>query len=271
MPEGPEITLNVDLYLRKYLLNKELVDVEILSGKYVKKKPANYQRFTDDLPAKVINVNNKGKFAYMELDNGWSIGGGFGMTGRLSIDEDDKHNRMVFVNEDDDELFYADMRNFGNWYFWDDPECLEKKLNELGPDIIKDDSLSKTKIVELFRKYNKQEVTQALMSQKVLAGIGNYLKAESLYDAKIYPFAKVKDLSDQNLYDLYKSVVKWAKKAYKFQLSSFADGVPYESFQDQMNVYNHSEDKLGNKVLRSTKSKDKRTTWWVKEIQTIGK
>lgn len=270
MPEGPEIHLNTDLFLRKYFLNKQLQDIQIVSGKYIRKKPNNFIDFKDKLPAKVIDVDCHGKFAWIKLDNGWLIGIGFGMTGRLVRSEDHPYIRISLIGSMTD-IHYSDMRNFGNWFFWDNEKPFEKKLKSLGIDVIDDDNLAKGELISLFRKYNHYEITQALMSQKVLAGVGNYMKSEILYETKIYPYAKVRDLSDDILYKLYKNAVKLAKKAYRIQKPNFANGIPYEKFQEHMKVYNHEYDPLGNKVTRSNNTKDKRTTHWVRSIQVIGK
>jgi len=42
------------------------------------------------------------------------------------------------------------------------------------------------------------------MNQKRVSGIGNYLKCEVLYAAKISPFRKVKDMSVEELMEVYK-------------------------------------------------------------------
>lgn len=272
MPEVAEVHLNVDMILKKKLGGEILREVEINSGKYMHKKPKDYNAFVAELPSKVEKINVRGKFIWIELENGWNIGIGFGMTGRFTLnsnrkEEDIKHIRITMRTKEE-EIYYEDYRNFGNWNFWRGREELDKKLGELGYDVLYDDKLTKVKVMEKFRKYNKWEISKALMSQKILAGPGNYIRAESLYDAKIYPYAKVVDLKDDEIYKLYKSVVKIAKMAYKMQKKNFEKNVPYEEYQDKMKVYNKKEDPMGRKVTRSA---DTRTTWWVPEVQIIGK
>lgn len=272
MPEIAEVHLNTDLILKKYLKNEKLKDINIISGKYIHKKPTNFSKFIADLPANIISINNRGKFIWIELDNDWFIGIGFGMTGRFSIHDEKtdkkKNTRITMISSNDVPIHYIDARNFGNWNFWKGRTDLDKKLKDLGYDVLIDDDLPKKTVVDAFRKHDKWEISKALLSQKILAGPGNYIRAESLYDAKIYPYAKVSDLSDADLYKLYKSVVKIAKAAYIAQKKNFEDDLPYEQYQEKMKIYNKTHDPLGNEVTRGN---DTRTTWYVKEIQTIGK
>lgn len=279
MPEIAEIHLNTDLILRPFLRgSKDLTKITILSGKYKTKKPADFDAFSKTLPSNVSNINNRGKFTYITLENGWIIGIGFGMTGRFIVNKVDSvdgkdldHLRIEMENSDGEKIWYQDSRNFGNWYFWKGVEELEKKLKTLGIDLIDDDKVSKSKIVTAFRKYDHFDISKVLMEQKVLAGVGNYMRAEILYAEKIYPWAKISKLSDDNLYDIYREAVKLAKLSYKTQEKEFLSGAPYDSFQSDMKVYQKTVDPLGNKVTQTKNKTTDRTTHWVSSIQTIGK
>lgn len=268
MPEIAEVHLNTDLILKPFLKGEQLVDIEILSGKYIKKKPDNFDDFQNSLPSKIGKIENKGKFTWFTLKNGWSVGFGLGMTGRL-VDEEENHSRLRLENSKGEELWYVDQRNFGNWYFYPDQDGLKKKLNTLGIDFLNQKKVTKKKIVEAFRKHDKKEISKVLLDQSVLAGVGNYLRAEMMYGAQVYPFAKVADLTDTVLYKLYQQGVKWAEMAYNNQRGLFLDGVPYSNFQEKMQVYNQETDLKGNKVTRTKQSG--RTVHWVSKIQTVGK
>lgn len=270
MPEIAEVALNVELFLVENLEGQSLHEIEILSGKYTKKPPANFIEFNQSLPSKVTTINTKGKFIYLILENGWSIGMGYGMTGRFTCDVNMKNNRLVLFGGHEI-LYYNDSRNFGNFFFWPpESDGLDKKLKELGPDLLQNQNLTLEEVTQLFRKYNKWEVTKAIMSQKILAGGGNYIKAEALYLSKINPYAKIESLNDQELYSLYQSMVHWAKLAYNHQRQNIINELPYQLFQDQMAIYNKTHDPNGNPVIKCSDTADKRTTHWVKEVQTIG-
>ena len=80
MPEGPEVK-NMILQLNKIIKNKQLNTIIINSGRYSKKLPDGFNNFLKLLPSKIIDVNCKGKFIYIELDNGYKIWNTLGMTG----------------------------------------------------------------------------------------------------------------------------------------------------------------------------------------------
>jgi DNA-formamidopyrimidine glycosylase len=275
MPEISEVRISRDI-LEEGLKNRTLSEVNILTGKYTKKSPDNYAKLVANLPSKIKKVEAHGKFVYFTLENDWTIGISFGMSGRI-MDGDDtpdhKHHRIEFLAEDGHRVFYNDMRNFGTMYFWPpDSDDLEKKLKTLGPDLLKSPDLSKEEVAKLFRvkKYQNKEITQVIMSQEVLAGPGNYMKSEALYDAKISPYAKVCNLTDANLYQLYRSLVKQAQDAYQFHKQNLTDYLPYKIIEIIWKVYMQETDPEGNIVLRVNDTKDKRTTHYVKEVQTKG-
>ena len=61
-----------------------------------------------------------------------------------------------------------------------------EKLKSIGPDFLKD-GFGPDQFYNLLKKYPNKTISEFLMNQKIVSGIGNYLKAECLYDAKISP------------------------------------------------------------------------------------
>ncbi len=267
MPEGVEITILRDI-LEPKIKDTVLQEVEILSGRYMNGKPKGYARFVKDLPLKVKNVKNKGKFLYIEMDENWSIWVTFGMTGYF-YDEENEHSRLAFTfkkGRKKIKLYYNDQRNFGTIKF-DNYENLKKKLKTLGPDMLNEkvtfDQFKK--IIDKVRNKEKQ-IVMVLNDQKVMAGIGNYLRAEILYDAKLSPFRTLKSLKEADLKKLHKSIIKIMKKSYEGQKKdNFIKESEYiENYEFQ--VYGADKDKKGNKVSNE-KLEDGRTIWFVKNEQ----
>lgn len=54
----------------------------------------------------------------------------------------------------------------------------------------------------------------ALLDQQIVAGIGNYLRAEILFDCRLDPWQKVADLTPDDLERLCNSIVLMAQRAY---------------------------------------------------------
>ena len=66
MPEGPECAATARS-LDEFMNNKTIVNIEVLSGRYLKKKPEGLDKVRKQLPLRVWNWNSKGKFIYGSL------------------------------------------------------------------------------------------------------------------------------------------------------------------------------------------------------------
>lgn len=72
------------------------------------------------------------------------------------------------------------------------------ELRALGPDILADDfDLAEGR--RRMRERPDEEIANVLLNQRVIAGIGNIYKSESLFLAGILPFHPVRDLTDDQL------------------------------------------------------------------------
>ncbi|HEX5704959.1 MAG TPA: DNA-formamidopyrimidine glycosylase family protein [Pyrinomonadaceae bacterium] len=56
----------------------------------------------------------------------------------------------------------------------------------------------------------------ALLNQQIVAGLGNYLRAEILFACRLNPWRAIKDLSDRDLNCLKRAIPKVARRAYDF-------------------------------------------------------
>ena len=71
-------------------------------------------------------------------------------------------------------------------------------LRQLGPDILADE-FDTDDVVTRIQRMAEVEVADALLDQSVVAGIGNIFKSESLFVARVNPFARVGELSRDDL------------------------------------------------------------------------
>ena len=137
MPEGPEVKILVD-QLKQKLNNSNIISLNINSGRYSKKKPDNYDNFTNSLPTKINSINCKGKFIWFEMENGWMIWNTLGMTGGWK-NVKTKYSHLTLLTEkegQDLELYFDDYRNFGTFKFMNNKSDLNKKLKDLGCDVL---------------------------------------------------------------------------------------------------------------------------------------
>ena len=73
------------------------------------------------------------------------------------------------------------------------------------------------KFIERLRKKPTWGITKVLMDQSIIAGVGNYIKADSLWLAKISPHKTVADLTDGELAILNRSIKKVIRESYERQ------------------------------------------------------
>ena len=275
MPEGPECAATAQS-INNFMSGKVLTNVEVLSGRYTKKSPTGLTRFKAMLPTTCAGWGSKGKFIYGGFGPGGSeiqcfVWNTLGMTGHWSFSKQ-KHSRVRFDFEDETSIWYTDTRNFGTLKFAMNFEETEKKLFQLGPDpLLHDIDLDKFK-QRLFNKNKKGEKTicEALMNQKTIAGVGNYIKAEVLWLSKVSPLRTVKSLSGEEIRDLrdnIQSVIRTSFQNGGATIKSFygPDGSK-GTYSSKFLVYNQKFDPYNNNVVK-TATPDGRTTHWVPEVQ----
>jgi formamidopyrimidine-DNA glycosylase len=264
MPEGPECTI-VANNLNEIVSDKVLTDIKVVSGRYTKTPIANLAKLKD---ATVLGVNNKGKFIYWIMDNGFYLFSTLGMSGVYSLSES-THTRIKFTLDKTLEVCYNDVRNFGTMKVTEQAE-LDKKLKEIGPDML-NDPCSYNEFVKIIKKNSSKIIGPFLLDQKKLSGIGNIYKAEICYKAKINPSRNLCSLSETETHSLYTSIQEILSLALKSKGSSQKDfkdisGNPGSFLEDHACVYRRNTDRLGNPV-ESVDLNDGRTTWWCPSVQ----
>jgi len=254
MVEGPQATHQAN-WVRRRFKNKKLTQVQIVKGRYKKTKPKNLSLFEQDLPLGLKDVVKKGKVLFLIFEKGWVVIVKFGMTAWLSAKEDEPNVIFDFGQQ---KLFYKDIRQFGTLTFTKDPMNILKEMDKIAPDVL-DKSTNFEKIKD--RIQSSKSIDLILMDQKiVLSGIGNIMKSEILYDAKINPKRKGKDLSKEE----WKRVLTSAKKIAKRMLNNLQRNK--EAFSGVIKVYEQQTDKYGN-TIENYVSRDGRRTYWVPSVQ----
>ena len=72
-------------------------------------------------------------------------------------------------------------------------------VSRLGPDVMADPPDLDGMLERLRATHQTREVGDALLDQRLVAGIGNMWKAEALFDAEISPWRRLGELSDDQL------------------------------------------------------------------------
>lgn len=172
--------------------------------------------------------------------------------------------------------YFYDQLSFGTLSVIDTREELDKKLKELGPDIMNDAETT----FEVFKKQimkknnHSKMIGNVIVNQKVISGIGNYLRADALWMARISPFRKVKDINDNEIEKLYRSIriLMWGDYNYdegvKKGIIKDGDKIPRD-YGKEFFVYRQDVDINGNKVSKKElyEGSQKRFIYWVEQEQ----
>jgi formamidopyrimidine-DNA glycosylase len=130
----------------------------------------------------------------------------FGMTGDLVWSgheaERHRHDRLILEFAGGGELRYRNMRKLGGVWLAHDRTEADAILAPLGPDAL---GLDRRRLRQLLST-RRGGVKAALMDQTLLAGIGNLLADEILWQARLHPKRTIASLSDEELSDLVTSI-----------------------------------------------------------------
>ena len=240
MPELPEVETTVNSL--NILKNKKVINLDINTKKL--RYPIPLNALKKIINSKIINLRRIAKYVIIDFDKSKSVIIHLGMSGRLKILKNKvitgKHDHLVFTFTANCKLIFNDPRKFG---FIDivksDKINNIRYIKRLGLDAL-DEQLS---VEYLYFKFHKSEVLvkQLLLNQYIVAGIGNIYASEILFDAKISPLTKGKDLNKYQLGTIILSIKKILKKAIRYGGSSINDYVSPDgtlgNFQKNFRVY----------------------------------
>lgn len=293
MPEIIEIRKYAD-FLKRKLKNQTITEINILSGRYRTHSPFElYRNLKNNLPIKVTDVKTKGKFLYIILDNNYYVFSTLGLSGGWTWSKDrtkfefikilsyvDKHRMSIYLNKalnhlnvefktKNGSMFFYDTLSFGTIKVIKGSNELEKKLNTIGPDIMKQ-STTFDIFTERLNKKPDKKIGLVLMNQKIISGIGNYLRADILWLSKVNPFKKVSKLTDTELKNIFHSskLLTWGNynrpKAILNHIIKKSDKMPIDYHRDFF-VYGQDTDIYGNIVKKKElyEGSQKRYIHWV--------
>jgi formamidopyrimidine-DNA glycosylase len=268
MPESPEVRRTYEDVI-SIIEDKTITSVEVLGGRFEKKQPVGMNLLIT--PIRVTGGGVKGKFMWFELGDSCTMWVTLGMSGRWSTEpEKHSHFRLEFTDSTTvRNLYFVDQRRFGTIKFSGSRAELQKKLDQLGVDLL-NDQVTFDQFKSKLNGQHKKTICEALMNQKVCAGVGNYIKCEVLYRSKISPYRKVDELTEQQLKTLYYWISLIMRSSYEQGGASIRNyrrvNGNLGNFVFEFEVYAQRTDPLGNAVVREA-TPDKRTTHWVPSEQ----
>jgi len=247
MPELPEVETIVKSL--SILIGLKVYKVKIHTNKLRYIIPKSIIKIQKD--SKITNIQRIAKYILIHFSSNFSIVVHLGMSGRLKIQSKlkkrNKHDHFVVYFKNSKILILNDPRKFGFIDFDHTKKIyLRKYFAVLGVDALS----KKLNIDYIYKKINKSEVQikQILLNQHIVSGIGNIYASEILFDSKISPFTKGKDLNAHQITRLIKSIRKILLKAIKYGGSTIRDYVVSDgtlgNFQSKFSVYNKEGKKI---------------------------
>jgi endonuclease-8 len=302
MPEVIEIRKYAD-FLKSHFKNKYLNNIEILKGRYKTHGPfALYKKFKSLLPLKLIDIKTKGKLLYFIFEKNIYLLSTLGLRGAWILYDPIKNKYkfpklLNYINNENFEsykkpmlnnlnvkfefrssneiLYYSDTLSFGTLKVIDNDTDLEKKLKSIGPDIMDKRTTYEVFKNQILKDINMNKVIgNVLVNQKIISGIGNYLRSDILWLCRISPFRKVRDLKDTEIYKIYKNALAltWGdynlKSGLKKKIIDKDHDLP-KYYKRNFFVYMENKDIYNNPVIVEPlyEGSQKRFIYWVSRIQ----
>ena len=253
MPELPEVETSVKGL--NILIGLKVYKVKIHTKKLRYIIPKSIIKIQKD--SKIINIQRIAKYILIHFSSNFSIVVHLGMSGRLKIQSElkkrNKHDHFIIYFKNSKILVLNDPRKFGFIDFDHTKKIYSRKYFA----VLGIDALSKKLNTDyIYKKINKSEVPikQILLNQHIVSGIGNIYASEILFDSKISPFTKGKDLNSHQLTRLIISIRKILVKAIKYGGSTIRDYVASDgtlgNFQSHFSVYNKEGKKISKFAIK---------------------
>jgi endonuclease VIII len=143
---------------------------------------------------RLLAVEAVGKNLLLTFDGGYVLRSHLRMTGRWSIVPRDSPRRgrpwLVLRGREQEAVL------------WNGPvlKLSRRAIGRLGPDILADPPDLRRMFANLRREEPGREVGDALLDQRLVAGIGNKWKAEALWQAQVSPWRHLGRTSDEELW-----------------------------------------------------------------------
>jgi endonuclease VIII len=142
---------------------------------------------------------------------------------------------------------------------WNGPvlELTARATRRLGPDILAEPPDLDAMAANLRREHGGRELGDALLDQRLVAGIGNMWKAEALWHARLSPWLRLDEVSDEEL----RRVLAEAARLMQASVSRWSD---------RREVYRRAGrpcPRCGEPIRSRGQGDDNRTAYWCSGCQ----
>lgn len=243
MPELPEVE-TIRRGLDPLLTGRNIIDVE--TGAVALRTPFP-ERLREKLSGRrIAGTCRRAKYLGFRLDTGALLVLHLGMSGRIRLEPSAGaraiHDHLAVTLDDGLRMILNDPRRFGSVLFFDSAAAMDShpSFRWLGPEPLAENFSGPALSARL--QGRKVAIKQALMDQKIVAGVGNIYASEALFRARIAPFRAAASIGAQEgerLTAALRAVLEDAIAAGGSSLKDYrqADGSP-GYFQEGFSVYN---------------------------------
>ena len=204
MPELPEVQTVVNNLNALDIIGAVITRARVHWPKTV--SGMNPEKFCRQIKNRVVrSISRRGKYIVIHLSGGWCLLIHLRMSGRLNWVKQgairDKHEHLILLLDDGNELRFHDTRKFGRFTLSRTPERI---LDKIGIEPL-DDAFSRSRFVEMLRS-RKRQIKPLLLDQTFVAGLGNIYVDEALWKARIHPRRISDTLSNREMIDLHRAI-----------------------------------------------------------------
>lgn len=264
MPEGPEVRIFADCLAP--LIGHTIINIEYTSG-----CPDKFKVFEiGDVLTDIYSHGKKLIFKLLRDESEHHLMNSVLMTGRWTYQLESYKFILTLIKDGEEfQIRYCDPRSLSLFKFGDETNL----LSDVGPDWLQGVEYDYFYTTITNHRIRNQEICKFLMDQKYTAGIGNYLKAEILFETRLHPQQKIGSLTDDIIADLYLNIIEIITKAYEsggLTIQTYYDpfgrkGVFEPKVYGKNTLVNYSRE---YKVIKA-KFSDGRSTHFVPSLQSL--
>jgi len=211
MPEGPEIWRAAD-QIGDVIKNKEITEINFAFDEL--------QPFEEQLKGlKVTSVTPRGKAIVTSFENDLNLYTHNQLYGKWMVSNDGEtpdtnRSLRVTLHTTDGSAFLYSASEIE--IIKDEEVETHDYIKKLGPDVVHPDT-TYDQVYDRFtdETFKNRKLATLLLDQGFLSGLGNYLRSEILFCAKVDPDYRPKDCSEQQLKDLAHYALELSRRSYE--------------------------------------------------------
>lgn len=230
MPELPEVEM-YKRYADSTMLHSKITKIEVADKKLIKVSENTLEKYI--LGREFKSTKRIGKYLFVETTGDKLMVVHFGMTGSWKyfkdLEDTPKYSKVLFHFTNGFKMSYISKRKFGWIDLANSIEEFQKDHN-LGKDAL---HLSENEFLESLEN-RKAPIKSILLNQDTMAGVGNWMADDILYQSQIHPETRANELTEPEKKKIYDKVQRVCKVAIENEAH-------YEDFPKDFLIHNRKK------------------------------